>query len=232
MKLLNSTLLIVVLGFGISQAIASQTDLSPKTPLARLKQGNMQYVQGMPRPTNVDEKTRRQLTTEGQKPFAIIVSCADSRVPPELIFNQGLGDLFVLRIAGNIASKENLASIEYAVANLNASLIVVLGHTKCGAVAAACSGKHLPGNLPQLMIYITPAVKQVRSRRSQLTEEAFIEEVAQENVRQTLKSIYSHSKVVQQFAQSGKVKFAGGVYDLRKGTIQWLEVPKNLPKAN
>ncbi|MCX7925013.1 MAG: hypothetical protein N2554_04280, partial [Fimbriimonadales bacterium] len=175
--------------------------------------------------------TRYKLETEGQKPFAIVLSCADSYVPPELIFNQGLGQLFVVRVAGNIVNEENLASIEYAVEHLKAPLIVVLGHSHCGAVKAAVAGKHLDGYLPHLIASIEPVVRHLHSTHPHLKGDALVERVIQENVRHVLQTIYQRSKIVRKYYDMGKLEFAGGVYHLREGKVEWLKQPEMLGVA-
>ena len=138
---------LIAAGIGVvaGRMLAPKPKPIPTEPLGRLQYGNELFAKGVLQTPKVDEMTRYQLETEGQHPFAVVVSCSDSRVPPELVFNQGLGDLFVVRVAGNIVNEENLASIEYAVEHLKAPLIVVLGHTHCGAVKAAVAGKPLEG---------------------------------------------------------------------------------------
>ncbi|MCX7992813.1 MAG: hypothetical protein N2651_03990 [Fimbriimonadales bacterium] len=175
--------------------------------------------------------TRYKLETEGQKPFAVVVACADSRVPPELIFNQGLGQLFVVRVAGNIVNEENLASIEYAVEHLKTPLIVVLGHSHCGAVKAAVSGKHLDGYLSHLIAHIEPVVRHLHSTHPHLKGDALLERATQENVRHALQTIYQRSKTVRKYYATGKLEFAGGVFHLREGKVEWLKLPEMLGGA-
>lgn len=232
MKLLVKVLAVGLIAAGVGvvagRMLAPQPKPIPTEPLGKLQYGNELFAKGKLLSPPVDEMTRYKLETEGQKPFAIIVSCADSRVPPELIFNQGLGDLFVVRVAGNIVNEENLASIEYAVEHLKAPLIVVLGHTHCGAVKAAVSGKHLEGHLPQLVAHIKPVVNQLHSTHPHLKGDALIERVIQENVRHTLQIIYQRSEILRKYYDQGKLEFAGGVYHLREGKVEWLKLPQSL----
>ncbi len=200
----------------------------PTDPLGKLQYGNELFAKGKLLLPPVDEMTRYTLATEGQKPFAVVVACSDSRVPPELIFNQGLGQLFVVRVAGNVINKENLASIEYAVEHLKTPLIVVLGHTHCGAVRAAVSGEPLNGHLPHLVEHIAPVVRQVRSTHPHLKDDALIERVVRENVRHVIQTIYQRSAIVRRHYELGKVGFAGGVFSLREGKVEWLQLPETL----
>lgn len=230
MKPLVKALVVGVVAAGVGVAagrmLAPQPKPIPTEPLGRLQYGNDLFAQGKLLPQPADEMTRYKLETEGQQPFAIVVSCADSRVPPELIFNQGLGNLFVVRVAGNIVNAENLASIEYAVEHLKVPLLVVLGHTHCDAVKAAVSDKPLEGHLPQLVAHIEPVVKQLHATHPHLKGDALIERVIEENVRHTLQTIYQRSEIVRNYYEQGKLKFAGGVYHLREGKVEWLKLPE------
>ncbi len=227
-KALAVGLIAAGVGLVVGRMLAPQPKPIPAEPLGKLQYGNELFAKGKLLPPPVDEMTRYTLETEGQKPFAVVVSCSDSRVPPELIFNQGLGQLFVVRVAGNIINEDNLASIEYAVEHLKAPLIVVLGHTHCGAVKAAVSGKHLEGHLPHLVEHITPVVRHVRSTHPHLKDEALIERVTQENVRHSIQTIYQRSAIVRRYYDMGKLEFAGGVYHLREGKVEWLKLPEML----
>jgi carbonic anhydrase len=234
MKLIASVLGIgiasTMLGILIGRMLASEPEPVPTEPLEKLRYGNEQFAKGKLVPQRVDEPTRRKLETEGQHPFAVVISCSDSRVPPELIFNRGLGDLFVVRVAGNIVNEENLASIEYAVEHLHTPLVVVLGHTHCGAVKAAVAGKPLEGHLPHLVAHIEPVVRQLHTTHPHLKGEALIEHVVQENVRHTLGEILKRSAIVREHYKLGKLQFAGGVYHLGEGTVEWLKLPEELER--
>ena len=232
MKLLVKALAVGLIAAGIGvvagRMLAPTPKPIPSDPLGKLKFGNEQFAKGALQTPKVDEMIRYTLETEGQHPFAVVVSCSDSRVPPEIIFNQGLGDLFVVRVAGNIVNEENLASIEYAVEHLKASLIVVLGHTHCGAVKAAVSGKHLKGHLPHLVAHIEPVIRQLRHTHPHLKDDALVERVIQENVRYTIRVILERSEIVRKHYEAGKVQFAGGVYHLREGKVEWLKLPEGV----
>ncbi|MCS6919888.1 MAG: carbonic anhydrase [Fimbriimonadales bacterium] len=232
MKALVKVLAVGLIAAGVGvvggRMLAPQPKPIPAEPLGRLKYGNELFAKGVFQSPKVDEMTRYKLETEGQKPLAIVVSCSDSRVPPELIFNQGLGDLFVVRTAGHVVNPENLASIEYAVEHLKAPLIVVLGHTHCGAVKAAVSGKQLEGHMPQLLAHIEPVVRHLHATHPHLKDDALLNRVIQEHVRHTVQTILERSEVVRKYHKMGKVELAGGVYDLRAGAIEWLKLPEGL----
>lgn len=227
-KVLAVGLIAAGIGVGVGRMLAPQADPIPTEPLGKLQYGNALFAKGKLITPPVDEMTRYKLETEGQKPFAIVVSCSDSRVPPELIFNQGLGDLFVVRTAGHVVNPENLASIEYAVEHLKAPLIVVLGHTHCGAVKAAISGKELEGHLPQLVAHIEPVIRRLHATHPHLKDDALLSRVLQEHVRHTIETILQRSSIVRKHYEMGKLEFAGGVYDLRTGAIEWLKLSESV----
>ncbi|CAI8285070.1 MAG: carbonic anhydrase [Bacteroidetes bacterium MED-G17] len=179
--------------------------------LNRLKNGNLKFVEDKLKGGNNDQ-SRRNALTSGQSPFAIVLSCADSRVVPEMLFDTGLGELFVIRVAGNIANASSIASIEYAVAHLKTSLIVVLGHESCGAVKAAISGGDLGKNLNHLVSYINPAVK------SGLAEK----ETIHSNARLNAERLLSDSEIIKSAADEGKVKIVSAYYNLSSGVVDFL----------
>ncbi len=232
MKTLVKILLVAVvggaIGVGIGRFLAPTKEAPPETPLGKLEWGNAAYAKGKPTAPRRDKATRERLATEGQKPFAIVITCSDSRVPPEVILDQGLGDLFVVRVAGNVVGDLEIASIEYAVAHLEVPLIITLGHTECGAVKASVQEGEAEGHLPALIQQIKPAVETVKRRWPYLKDEVLVERVVHENVRHTLRTLWNRSEIVRDHAKAGKLNFAGGVYDLFTGTIEWVELPAPL----
>jgi carbonic anhydrase len=165
---------------------------------------------------------RRKLAS-GQSPNVIILSCSDSRTSPEVIFDQSLGDLFVVRTAGNIADPVALGSIEYAVDHIHSPLLVVLGHTKCGAVTAACSGEKMPSpNLDAIVQKINPAVAQAKTyaKPSDLIESAI-----KDNVHQSAKDVLANSEIVREAVKSGKLKVVEAEYQLDTGEVVRLNTP-------
>lgn len=227
-KALAVGLIAAGIGVIVGRMLAPTPKPIPSDPLGKLKHGNEQFAKGALQTPKVDEMTRYTLETEGQHPFAVVVACSDSRVPPEIIFNQGLGDLFVVRVAGNVVNEENLASIEYAVEHLKVPLIVVLGHTHCSVIKAAVSGKPLEGHLPHLVAHIEPVIHRLRHTHPHLKGDALIERVTQENVRHTIRVILERSEIVRKQYEAGKVQFAGGVYHLREGKVEWLKLPEGM----
>jgi carbonic anhydrase len=201
-------------GAGAPNAIA------PADALTRLMDGNARYAANAP--SNKDYSAGRASRVTAQYPIAAIVGCADSRVAPELAFDQGPGDLFVVRVAGNFVNEDGLASLEYGVKFLGVPLIMVLGHTHCGAVSATVDAiqKHvvLPGHLPDLVRSIKPAVA-----IAQLHGDADLKErTTVENVRLNANRLSVSKPLIGQYVKEGKVKVVGGVYDLATGKVTLL----------
>ena len=188
------------------------SNLAWNDALDRLKEGNARFVEDKLEQEKTDSSRRKQISA-GQDPFAVILSCADSRVVPELAFDVGLGDLFVVRVAGNIANTSSLASIEYAVANLSSKLILVMGHEKCGAVAAALEGVDAGPNLNQLISLIEPAVKQ--------SSDKSVNAVVRENVRLNAESLVADSDIISSAINENDVKIITAYYNLESGVVDF-----------
>ncbi|WP_313084793.1 carbonic anhydrase [Pulveribacter sp.] len=191
--------------------------VSPDVALQQLLQGNARYVAGRPLPRN--HAKGRAARAQGQRPMAAVLSCADSRVAPEILFDQGLGDLFVVRLAGNFVNDDALASMEYAVQFLQVPLLVVLGHSQCGAVAAAVQVVQdkavLPGHLPGLAQAIQPAVESaLRRQTGNLLATATVQ-----NVRHNVARLATAAPILADRAATGATRTVGGVYDLATGAV-------------
>ncbi|MBD2383854.1 carbonic anhydrase [Cylindrospermum sp. FACHB-282] len=188
----------------------------PVTPQAALKslvEGNQRFVNGKRLNPN-QSKLRLQETSVAQYPFAAVLGCADSRVPAEMIFDQGLGDLFVVRVAGNVVSPEAIGSLEFGTAVLGAQLILVLGHSKCGAVSAAVKGDPLPGRISSFVEEIKPAVENARSKTGNIEDNSVIA-----NVQYQAERLAESSTILRSLIKEGKLKIAGGRYDLATGKV-------------
>lgn len=201
---------------------AAQAALTPDAAFTQLKAGNLRFVEG--RLTPRDYNAQAAATAAGQYPKAAVLSCLDSRVPPEIVFDQGIGDLFVGRVAGNFENTDLLGSLEFATAVAGVPLIVVLGHTSCGAIKGAVAGVEL-GNLTAMLDNFDEVLEQVRA--SQENADAVGDEVIlaaiEENVRKTMSDIRASSTVISELIDSGDVSIVGGVYDLATGQIEWLD---------
>ena len=189
-----------------------------------LMAGNARFVAGKPRARAL--VSLRQKLASGQSPKAIILACSDSRVGPELIFDQSLGDIFVVRTAGNVADAVGLGSIEYAVDHLHSSLLVVLGHQKCGAVGAACSGEKMPSrNLDAIVERINPAVSQAKSYAK---ADDLIESAIKENVHQSAKDVLANSQIIRDAVKAGKLSVIEAEYELDSGQVVRLNAPASV----
>lgn len=181
-----------------------------------LEKGNRRYARGKPIHPHRDAR-RRQAIAQAQQPFAIILGCADSRVAPEVLFDQGQGDLFVVRNAGNIVDDVVLASIEYAAEHLGSTLVVVLGHERCGAVTAAAAGGEAPGHLPACFGAIQPSVEKARGMEGEL-----VENVMHLNVQEMVRQISESEPILRPRVQDGRLKIVGARYDLDTGEVKFL----------
>lgn len=186
------------------------SDLTPEQALQRLMEGNQRFVSDKPIEPNRG-LARLRATEAGQAPFAAVLSCADSRVPVEILFDQGFGDVFVVRVAGNVVTPEEIASLEFGTLVLGARVLLVLGHTGCGAVKAAIAGQEVPGQISTLFQHITPAVAAAGS--DDLTK------VTHANVRLQVQNLTRGSTVVSRLVREGKLLVVGAVYDIGSGVV-------------
>src|SRR6266496_3079952 len=199
-------------------AHSDQPSVAPAEAISKLKEGNRRYTSGnLQHPGQTTE--RRTELAKTQHPFAAIVSCSDSRVPPEIVFDQGLGDLFVVRVAGNVINDEGLGSIEYTVDHLGTRLILVLGHQSCGAVKAAretiaAKGK-APGHIESLVTAIKPAVE--------ATAKDDLETTVKANVKNVVKALRSSTPILKAQVDSGEIQVIGGYYSLDRGAVTSLD---------
>lgn len=205
-------------------APAKETDAaSPSAAdiLERLKRGNDAFASG--RATHPHQDASRLLeVAQGQKPAVTFLSCSDSRVPVEVLFDQGIGDVFTVRVAGNVADTDELGTIEYGVDHLETPLLVVLGHTKCGAVTAVATGAKVHGHIPELVDNIAPAVSAVKAKSPEADPKTWVEPAIVANVFQSMADIIQKSEPVRARLKAGKVKIVGGVYSLDDGRVSWL----------
>ena len=215
---------------------AAEPTVSPAMAMDMIQQGNQRYVAGLQREQGHDA-ARRAKVAANQTPHPIIVTCADSRVSPELLFDQGLGDLFVIRVAGNVVDTHALASIEYAAEHLGSRLLVVMGHERCGAVSAAIDAyeahknadenesthTHNPDhdNLNQLLNKIMPAVEEVAYKPGD-----FLANAIDQNVKNTLVDCWQNSPILRKKTTAGQFQMVGAVYDLDTGRVTFQEAPE------
>lgn len=212
--------------YGSETPPATAPAATPAGPVASrrlLLDGHARYREGGLSRQNLSQQRRVQTVKHGQHPYAIILSCADSRVPLELIFDAGIGDLFVARVAGNVASTDEIGTIEYGVEHLHVPLVVVLGHSGCGAVTAVVEHAHVSENVQKLVAPIGPAVETARSQHPDVAGAPLVAAAIEQNVRQAINDLLSRSRIVREAAATGQVQIIGGVYDLSTGDIDWIE---------
>lgn len=210
-------------GKGTTMTKEAQQALTPQAALQLLKDGNARFVADKPLKRNHRNQVKE--TAKGQFPFASIVSCLDSRTSSELIFDQGIGDVFNARVAGNIVNTDILGSLEFASKAAGAKVIAVIGHTSCGAIKGACDNVEL-GNLTALLDKMEPAVEKTASKAGEdrsSKNDAFVDRVAETNVKHTMETIRKDSPVLAQMEKDGQLLIVGGMYDVASGKVTWLK---------
>ena len=200
----------------------TQENLTPRAALEILKEGNSRFVKNLKKQRDLLEQMNA--TRDGQWPFATILSCIDSRTSAELIFDQGLGDIFSVRIAGNIVNTDIIGSMEFACKVAGSKLIVVLGHTNCGAVKGACDHVEM-GNLTELLSKLQPAVYQEKTSIENRTSgnKDFVEKVAAINVRRSVEQIIERSYILEQMLEKGEIGIVGAMYDIASGVVEFYD---------
>jgi carbonic anhydrase len=214
--------------FMIFNGLAPADEMSGDKAYEKIMEGNSRYVSGDLAKKDIGDARRKELA-KGQHPFATVITCSDSRVPPELLFDQGLGDIFVVRVAGNVVDSIALGSIEYGVEHLHTPLLVILGHQSCGAVTAALDAEGEPeGNIGAILRKIMPAVE--KAKASGKTDRAeMLEAAIQENVRNVYGDIMHNSPVVEELVHQGKLKVVLAEYSLNTGKVNVIEMAPHEP---
>lgn len=198
----------------------TQEKLTPRRAMEILQEGNQRFVNNLNANRNLLEQVNA--TRDGQWPFATILSCIDSRTSAELIFDQGLGDVFSVRIAGNVVNTDILGSMEFACKVAGSKLIVVLGHSKCGAIKGACDHVEM-GNLTELLAKIQPAVYQEKTTDSDRTSSnnEFVENVAEINVKRSVKNVVERSYILEKMVENGEIGVVGAMYNIESGKVEF-----------
>jgi carbonic anhydrase len=203
-----------------TQTRDTQAALTPQKALELLKEGNARFQANLRANRNLLEQVNT--TAEGQYPFAVILSCIDSRTSAELIFDQGLGDIFSIRIAGNVLNDDIVGSMEFACKVAGSRLIVVLGHSGCGAVKGACDGVEL-GKLTGLLRKIRPAIE-LTEKGGERSDDEFVQRVAENNVEHVVQEVRERSQVLDAMITEGRVGIVGAMYSVQSGTIQFQDM--------
>jgi carbonic anhydrase len=196
--------------------------------LARLKEGNHRFVSDNETSNSVTSAKRRMEVAAGQEPFAIILGCSDSRVPAEIVFDQGLGDLFVIRVAGNIVAPSHIGSVEFAAARYNTRLVVVLGHTQCGAILATIEELRQPNqaqsrNLRSIVDRVKPSVEPLLATELRHDPDALVRHAVRANVRASVNHLRHGSEILEQLVDRGELMIVGAEYSLETGVVDFLQ---------
>jgi len=216
---MNQMRKIILLVFGflmVAQASEKESDLTPDQALGQLLEGNKRYVTAQSKHAHEGADRRHELE-KAQHPFACILSCSDSRVAPEIVFDEGLGDLFVVRVAGNVAGNAATGSIEYAVEHLGTPIVLVMGHESCGAVQATIGGGEPKTHIQSLVDAIAPAVAEARKKPGDLVANA-----VRANVQRVVRQLRQSEPILADRVRKGQIKIVGAVYELESGEVRLL----------
>ncbi|GAB6110675.1 carbonic anhydrase [Desulfomicrobium salsuginis] len=205
--------------------------VSPEQALQMLSEGNLRFSLGQSTHPNTSFSRRLVTTTDGQAPFATVIACSDSRVPVEILFDQGVGDLFVIKVAGNVADTDEIGSAEYGVDHLGTPVLMVLGHTYCGAVTAVTTGAEVHGSIPKLVDNIVPAVEKAKHEHPGAEQAELINAAIEANVWQSVDDIMTKSHAIAERAAAGKVVVVGAIYDILTGKVRIIERAEAAPAA-
>ena len=214
-NLIAALLSLVIFSMGIASPTPAISTVPPEEAIALLKSGNERFVSGKESAQNYARD--RMLTAEGQHPYAIVVACADSRLSPEILFDESLGRLFVIRVAGNVVDPVVLGSIEYAAEHLQIGLVLILGHESCGAVTAAMSSGHFTPSIDAIVERINPAMLTAKARK--LNDKGTLDLAIRENVLLQCESL-KRSELINELVHKGQLQVIGGVYNLHNGKVE------------
>jgi len=208
---------------GISGASGtSANSYNPSEALDKLKSSNIRFSSGQSNHSDISAERRKEVTAGGQHPFATIIACSDSRVPVEIIFDQGVGDIFVIKVAGNVCNTDEIGSIEYGVAHLSTPVMVVLGHTNCGACTAVATGADVHGCIPDLIAPINPALQKVYAAYPDLYGKELVPALVEANVWQAIEDLFQRSSSTRRRTNDGRVTVVGAVYNIETGIVKWM----------
>ena len=196
--------------------------VTPEQALTELVEGNRRFVAGHPLRPNASLTRAKMVGKEGQHPRSIVLTCSDSRVPPEILFDQGIGDVFVIRVAGNVANGDEIASIEYAVDHFGVPLCVVLGHSSCGAVSAVVDGGKLPKDIEHLVEPIQRPFREAKAAHPKSDRLELVQETVRMNVLAVCSTLSDAPGVLAGSVRAAKLQIKGGVYDLETSRVEWV----------
>ena len=205
---------------GASGASANSHD--PVDALLELLAGNDRFSSGQSTHPNLSAERRELVTSGGQHPFATVIACSDSRVPVEMLFDQGVGDIFVIKVAGNVCNTDEIGSIEYGVDHLDTPVMVVLGHTHCGACTAVATGADVHGCIPDLIAPIRPALQKVYAAHPDIYGKDLVPALVEANVWQAIEDLFQRSSSTRRRTNDGRVTVVGAVYNIETGIVKWM----------
>lgn len=208
--------------FFVSLHASAQTKINAEEALTQLKKGNERFVNNERKFEHLSKDRLIETSEKGQHPFATLITCSDSRVPVEHIFDAGIGDVFVIRVAGNVVDTDEAGSIEYGVEHLHTPIFVVLGHTNCGAVTAVVKDAEVHGNIPKLVDNIIPAVDKAEEAHGHDFSEQLLSTAIVNNVWQSVEDLLSTSHISKELVSSGKLIIVGAIYHMDTGEVEWL----------
>lgn len=213
---------LLFLGLGYTLHLTAQESINADQALAMLKAGNERFVNGQATYRHLDAARRTETSTKGQHPYVTILGCSDSRVPVEPIFDAGIGELFIIRVAGNVVNTDEAGSIEYGTEHLHTPLMVVLGHTQCGAVTAVAKNSEVHGNIPKLVENISPAVAKAKHNHGAEVTDKVIAASIENNIFQSIEDLIEQSPMVAGLVKEGKLTIVGALYNIETGKVEWL----------
>jgi carbonic anhydrase len=221
MEKIRTTMVGIVLLLAVPTVFGSEvaTGVTPDTALKILIDGNVRYAGATSQHPRQDQERRTVNAAHGQHPFVSVLSCSDSRVPVEVLFDAGIGDIFVVRVAGNVAATDEIGSLEYGVGHLGTPLLLVLGHTKCGAVTAVVKNDKVGGSIPLLVANIKPAVVKTLKEHPLLTGDSLVFAAIRANVWESIEDVFAKSPEICEKTKNGEVKVVGGLYDIESGKV-------------
>jgi carbonic anhydrase len=216
---------LIVFGAMMGVTGASGTSANSHAPvdaLLELVAGNDRFSSGQSTHPNLSAERRELVTSGGQHPFATVIACSDSRVPVEMLFDQGVGDIFVIKVAGNVCNTDEIGSIEYGVDHLDTPVMVVLGHTHCGACTAVATGADVHGCIPDLIAPIRPALQKVYAAHPDLYGKDLVPALVEANVWQAIEDLFQRSSSTRRRTNDGRVTVVGAVYNIETGVVKWM----------
>jgi carbonic anhydrase len=230
MKSLIICILIILVS---SYKLNCEDKINCSKALDMLKAGNLRFSISNPAHPNISKERLKETTEKNQHPFATILSCSDSRVPVEIIFDQGIGDIFTVKVAGNVMDTDEIGSVEYGIDHLKTPVLIVLGHTNCGAVTAVCTNEAVHGSITQLVDNIIPTLEKVKSGNPNISGKELIPFAIEANVFQSIEDLLKRSEDARNLVNSGELIIIGAVYDIENGSIKWLGAhPKQVELIN